>query len=143
MRLRLIRCLLPLLLLLIAPSAAPAALPLNAKGMPTLAPMLSQVTPAVVNISVITRAPMEDNPLFRDPLFRRFFNIPDEPAAGEQSAGSGVIVDRARGYVITNNHVVNNAQEVMVTLKDRRTLKARLIGTDPGTDIAVLKIDAR
>ncbi|MBE0626908.1 MAG: DegQ family serine endoprotease [Burkholderiales bacterium] len=105
--------------------------------------MLAQVTPAVVNISVVTRAPMEDNPLFRDPLFRRFFNIPDRPSRAEQSAGSGVIVDRARGYVLTNNHVIDNAQEVVVTLKDRRTLKAELVGTDPGTDIAVLKIDAR
>ena len=132
-----------ILLLLIAAPAAPAALPLNLKGVPTLAPMLAQVTPAVVNISVITRSPMEDNPLFRDPLFRRFFNIPDTPSRGEQSAGSGVIVDRARGYVITNHHVINNAQEVVVTLKDRRALKARLVGTDPGTDIAVLKIDAQ
>ncbi|TSA11585.1 MAG: Do family serine endopeptidase [Betaproteobacteria bacterium] len=104
--------------------------------------MLAQVTPAVVNISVVTRSPMEDNPLFRDPLFRRFFNIPDQPRR-EQSAGSGVIVDRARGYVLTNNHVINNAQEVVVTLKDRRALKARLVGTDPGTDVAVLKIDAQ
>src|SRR5512140_1522426 len=142
MRLRLIRCLLPLLLLLIAPSAAPAALPLDAKGLPTLAPMLSQVTPAVVNISVLTRAPMEDNPLFQDPLFRRFFNIPDRQRE-EQSTGSGVIVDRAHGYVLTNNHVIDNAQEVVVTLKDRRTFKAKLVGTDPGTDIAVLKIDAQ
>ncbi len=131
-----------LLLMLIAARAAWAALPLNLKGVPTLAPMLAQVTPAVVNISVVTRSPMEDNPLFRDPLFRRFFNIPDRPSQAEQSAGSGVIVDRARGYVLTNNHVINNAQEVVVTLKDRRALKARLVGTDPGTDIAVLKIDA-
>ncbi len=129
------------LLILLLPFVAPAAIPLNLKGLPTLAPMLSQVTPAVVNISVITRAPMEDNPLFRDPLFRRFFNIPDQ-SSREQSAGSGVIVDRARGYVLTNHHVINNAQEVVVTLKDRRTLKARLVGTDPGTDIAVLKIEA-
>jgi len=130
-----------ILLMLLAPACARAALPLNLKGVPTLAPMLAQVTPAVVNISVVTRSPMEDNPLFRDPLFRRFFNIPDRPSP-EQSAGSGVIVDRARGYVLTNNHVINNAQEVAVTLKDRRTLKARLVGTDPGTDIAVLKIEA-
>jgi serine protease Do/serine protease DegQ len=132
----------PLLTLLAAP-AAPAGLPLNLKGVPTLAPMLAQVTPAVVNISVVSRSPMEDNPLFRDPLFRRFFNIPDKPSQAEQSAGSGVIVDRARGYVLTNNHVINNAQEVVVTLKDRRALKARLVGTDPGTDIAVLKIEAQ
>jgi serine protease Do/serine protease DegQ len=134
----------PLLILplLIAAPAASAALPLDVRGAPTLAPMLAQVTPAVVNISVITRAPMEDNPLFRDPMFRRFFNIPDRPSRGEQSTGSGVIVDRAHGYVLTNNHVIDNAQEVVVTLKDRRTLKAKLVGTDPGTDIAVLKIDA-
>ena len=137
-----LRCVLALLMLLVA-SFARASLPVNVKGLPTLAPMLAQVTPAVVNISVITRSPMEDNPLFRDPVFRRFFNIPDQPSRGEQSAGSGVIVDRVRGYVITNNHVINNAQEVVVTLKDRRTLKARLVGTDPGTDIAVLKIDAQ
>ncbi|MBE0620812.1 MAG: DegQ family serine endoprotease [Burkholderiales bacterium] len=129
------------LLLIVAPAAS-ASLPIDAKGLPTLAPMLAEVTPAVVNISVRTRAPMEDNPLFQDPLFRRFFNIPDRPAREEQSTGSGVIVDRAHGYVLTNNHVINNAQEIVVTLKDRRTLKARLVGTDPGTDVAVLKIDA-
>jgi len=143
MQLRTILSLIPALLMLFAAPAAPAGLPLNLKGVPTLAPMLAQVTPAVVNISVVTRSPMEDNPLFRDPLFRRFFNIPDKPSQGEQSAGSGVIVDRARGYVLTNHHVINNAQEVVVTLKDRRTFKARLIGTDPGTDIAVLKIEAQ
>ncbi len=142
MRHRTIVSLLPLLLLFLAASAAPAALPLDAKGLPTLAPMLTQVTPAVVNISVLTRAPMEENPLFRDPLFRRFFNIPDSAAQGQQSTGSGVIVDRAHGYVLTNNHVIDNAQQIVVTLKDRRTFKARLVGTDPGTDIAVLKIDA-
>jgi Do/DeqQ family serine protease len=141
---RLHRVALPLLLLplLVAAPAANAALPLDVRGAPTLAPMLAQVTPAVVNISVVTRAPMEDNPLFRDPLFRRFFNIPDRPSRAEQSTGSGVIVDRTRGYVLTNHHVIDNAQEVVVTLKDRRTLKAKLVGTDPGTDIAVLKIDA-
>jgi serine protease Do/serine protease DegQ len=143
MRLRTIASMLSALLALLAAPAMASGLPLSVKGMPTLAPMLAQVTPAVVNISVITRSPMEDNPLFRDPLFRRFFNIPDSASQGEQSAGSGVIVDRARGYVLTNNHVINNAQEVVVTLKDRRTLKARLVGTDPGTDIAVLKIEAQ
>jgi len=132
----------PLLMLLAAPANA-AGLPLDLRGLPTLAPMLAQVTPAVVNISVVTRAPIEENPLFRDPLFRRFFNIPDSPAQGEQSTGSGVIVDRTHGYVLTNNHVIDNAQEVVVTLKDRRTFKAKLVGTDPGTDIAVLKIDAK
>jgi len=76
--------------------------------------------------------PAESNPLLQDPFFRRFFNIPDQPR-GEQSAGSGVIVDAVRGLVLTNNHVIKDAQEVVVTLKDRRQLKAQLVGTDPGT----------
>ncbi len=111
--------------------------------MPTLAPLVNEVTPAVVNISVITRSALEDNPLFRDPFFRRFFNLPDKPQRQEQAAGSGVIVDAARGYVITNHHVIRNAEQVIVTLKDRRQFPAKLVGTDPGTDIAVLQIEAQ
>ena len=113
-------------------------------GLPTLAPLVNQVTPAVVNISVVTRAPMEDNPLFRDPFFRRFFNLPERPQQRkEQAAGSGVIVDAAHGYVLTNHHVVKDAEQVIVTLKDRRQFQAKVIGSDPGTDVAVLQIDAR
>ena len=110
-------------------------------GLPTLAPLLEDVTPAVVNIAVITRAPLEDNPLARDPFFRRFFNIPDKPRQ-QVSAGSGVIVDAARGLVLTNHHVIANADRVVVTLKDKRQIDAKVIGSDPGTDIAVLKIEA-
>jgi serine protease Do/serine protease DegQ len=113
------------------------------RGLPTLAPLVNEVTPAVVNISVITRSPLEANPLFADPFFRRFFNLPDQPQRREQAAGSGVIVDAARGYVITNHHVIRNAEQVLVTLKDRRQVPAKLVGTDPGTDIAVLQIDAK
>ena len=104
--------------------------------------MLAKVTPAVVNISVTTRASLESNPLFRDPFFRRFF---DQPERNRQrsSAGSGVIVDAAKGYVLTNHHVIKDAQEVMVTLKDRRQFEAKLVGTDPGTDIALLKVEAK
>ncbi|MBN9127184.1 MAG: trypsin-like peptidase domain-containing protein, partial [Nitrosospira sp.] len=105
--------------------------------------MLQEVTPAVVNISVQTRSAIEDNPLFRDPFFRRFFNIPDQAERPEQSAGSGVIVDAAHGYVVTNFHVIKDALRVTVTLKDRRQFQAKLVGTDPGTDIALLKIDAK
>ena len=112
-------------------------------GLPTLAPLVNQVTPAVVNISVMTRTPMEDNPLFRDPFFRRFFNLPDRPQRKEQAAGSGVIVDAARGYVLTNHHVIKDAEQVLVTLKDRRQFQARVIGSDPGTDVAVVQIEAR
>ena len=124
-------------------AASQAAQPAtDARGMPTLAPLVNEVTPAVVNISVITRSPLESNPLFADPFFRRFFDLPDRPQRQEQAAGSGVIVDAARGYVITNHHVIRNAEQVLVTLKDRRQLPAKLVGTDPGTDIAVLQIDA-
>lgn len=111
--------------------------------MPTLAPVVNQVTPAVVNISVVTRSPLEDNPLFRDPFFRRFFNLPDRPQRQEQASGSGVIVDAAHGYVLTNHHVIKDAEQVIVTLKDRRQFQARLVGTDPGTDVAVLQIQSQ
>ncbi|MBI2290949.1 MAG: DegQ family serine endoprotease [Betaproteobacteria bacterium] len=113
------------------------------QGLPTLAPLVNEVTPAVVNISVITRSPLEDNPLFRDPYFRRFFNLPDRPQRREQAAGSGVIVDAARGYVLTNHHVIKDAEQAIVTLKDRRQLQAKLVGADPGTDIAVLQIEPK
>jgi len=113
------------------------------RDLPTLAPIVSRVTPAVVNISVITRSPLEDNPLFRDPFFRRFFNLPDRPQRQEQAAGSGVIVDAARGYVLTNDHVIRDAEKILVILTDRRQFEARLVGTDPGTDIAVLQIEAQ
>ena len=112
-------------------------------GIPSLAPLLQGVTPAVVNISVQTRSAIEDNPLFRDPFFRRFFELPDQAARLERSAGSGVIVDATHGYVVTNYHVIKDAQQVLVTLKDRRQFQARLVGTDPGTDIALLRIGAK
>ncbi len=127
---------------LLLPTAAFAQQTAEVRPLPTLAPLVNQVTPAVVNISVVTRAPMEENPLFRDPFFRRFFNLPDIPQRKEQAAGSGVIVDAIRGYVLTNNHVIKDAEQIVVTLKDRRQFPAKLIGTDPGTDIAVLQISA-
>jgi serine protease DegQ len=124
-------------------SGAGAASPLGT-GAATIAPMLEQVTPAVVNISVLQQAPQTDNPLLRDPFFRRFFNVPPEMAQSrpQTSAGSGVIVDARRGYIITNHHVVERAQAITVTLKDRRRLKAKLIGSDAATDIAVLQVQA-
>ena len=128
---------------LLAAALARAAMPIpsDARGLPTLAPIVAQVTPAVVNISVLVRDPTESNPLLQDPFFRRFFNVPEQPR-GEQSAGSGVIVDAARGLVVTNHHVVRDAQDIVVTLKDGRQFRARLVGADPGTDIALLRITA-
>ncbi|SCY19216.1 serine protease Do/serine protease DegQ [Nitrosospira sp. Nsp13] len=136
----------PMVFLVLLTTALPtrSALPFdNKSSVPSLAPLLQDVTPAVVNISVQTRSAIEDNPLFRDPFFRRFFELPDQAARPERSAGSGVIVDAAKGYVVTNFHVVKDAQQVLVTLKDRRQFQAKLVGTDPGTDIALLKIEAK
>jgi len=126
-----------------AASAGLVALPRAAEGqpVPTLAPMLAQVTPAVVNIAVLTRS-QEASPLARDPFFRWWFNMPEQQQRQERAAGSGVIVDAARGLVLTNHHVVKDAQEIVVTLKDRRVFKAQLVGSDPGTDIALLRIPA-
>jgi S1-C subfamily serine protease len=141
----------PLLVLLAALALAHAAPSASAQpvldattrnGLPSLAPMLDRITPAVVNIATVSTAPIENNPLARDPFFRRFFNLPDKPQQ-QVAAGSGVIVDAARGLVLTNNHVVREAQQIIVTLKDRRQFQAQLVGTDPGTDIAVLRIDAK
>ena len=132
------------LLMLCTPALAVAAQPLPdsaRQGMPTLAPLVAQVTPAVVNISVRSRSALENNPLLRDPFFRRFFNVPEGPQQ-EVAAGSGVIVDARQGIVLTNHHVIKDAMQVTVTLKDRRQVPAKLIGADPATDIAVLKIDA-
>ena len=123
--------------------SAQAALPAMAAGAaPSLAPMLEGVTPAVVNI--YTRQVVEvQSPLAADPLFRRFFGIPDGPQRREsQSLGSGVIVDAERGYVLTNHHVVDNATEVSVQLHDGRTVEAEFIGSDPGTDVALIRIPA-
>ena len=123
-------------------SPALAVLPVGKDGLPSLAPLMKQITPAVVNIAVRSRVADNTNPLLRDPFFRRFFNIPERalPARPRMSAGSGVIVDAKQGYVLTNNHVIENAAEIMVKLKDRREFEAKLIGRDPGTDIALLKI---
>ena len=143
---RFLRAFLPLLLSALAPVIAfeaQAQLLASSQDLPTLAPVVSKVTPAVVNISVLTRSPLEDNPLFQDPFFRRFFELPERPQRKEQATGSGVIVDAAHGYVITNDHVVKDAEKIIVILKDRRQFEAKLVGTDPGTDIAVLRIDAK
>lgn len=110
--------------------------------VPSLAPMLKRVTPAVVNIA--TRGTVqEQNPLMNDPFFRRFFDVPNQPRQREfQSAGSGVIVDAKNGYIITNAHVVENATDITVQLLDNRSLKAKVVGADPGSDVAVLKVQA-
>jgi serine protease DegQ len=129
----------------VATVAAPAAGSMldSQRGVLTLAPLLAQITPGVVNIAVRSRVERPANPLVDDPFFRRFFDLPDLPRQQDVlSAGSGVIVDARRGYVLTNSHVLASAAEVQVTLKDRRTYPARLVGSDPETDIALLQLDA-
>jgi serine protease DegQ len=110
---------------------------------PTLAPLIEKVAPAVVNIAVVSKVPAQENPLLQDPFFRHFFNVPDQiPERKQMAAGSGVIVDADKGYIITNNHVVKGATDITVTLKDQRSFKAKLLGTDPATDVALLQVKA-
>lgn len=133
---------------LVALAAAPAyaQLPSMIDGtpMPSLAPMVERTAPAVVNIA--TRGSVElrgSNPFMDDPFFRRFFDMPDQPQRRQtQSAGSGVIIDAKEGLVLTNAHVVDGADEIDVTLQDDRNFKAEIIGTDPASDIALLRIPA-
>lgn len=109
----------------------------------SLPDVLEEVTPTVVNIAVTSRVTQQTNPLYNDPFFRRFFDLPDMPQPRPRmSAGSGVIVDAQEGYILTNAHVVADATEIAVTLKDRRRFTAELVGSDRGTDIALLKIEA-
>ena len=103
--------------------------------------MLDQVTPTVVNIATYTTVQVR-NPLLEDPFFRRFFNVPEgRRYRRTQSAGSGVVVDASKGYIVTNNHVVSRADEITVTLADGRALAATTVGVDPQVDLAVLKVD--
>ena len=122
-----------------APSQAQEAAP-----MPSLAPMVRRVSPAVVNIATrgTVREQAQHNPLLDDPFFRRFFETPPDAQPRErqfQSAGSGVIIDAKNGYIVTNFHVVENASEITVTLLDNRTFSAKVLGTDEGSDLALLQ----
>ncbi|RUO76282.1 DegQ family serine endoprotease [Idiomarina seosinensis] len=108
---------------------------------PTLAPMLEEVTPAVVNISVKGKREVRQ----RMPDALRFFFGPNAPREQVrerpfQGLGSGVIIDAEKGYVVTNNHVIDDATEILVTLKDGREFDAEVIGTDERSDIALIKI---
>jgi serine protease Do len=111
------------------------------------AAVVEPLLPAVVNISTskVVKSQKGENPFFNDPFFRQFFGNPfgdgdQQPREQrEHSLGSGVIVN-PDGYILTNNHVVDGASDVQVTLSDKRQLKAKIVGTDPRTDIAVLKI---
>jgi Do/DeqQ family serine protease len=120
--------------------AMAASLPSAVAGtpLPSLAPMLKRVLPAVVSVHSTQRVRI-NNPFADDPLFQRMFpNVPKERIA--QSLGSGVIVDGTHGYILTNHHVIEGADEVSVTLADGRTMKAEFVGSDPDTDVALMRI---
>jgi Do/DeqQ family serine protease len=116
-------------------------------ALPTLAPMLKRASPGVVNISVEGTVQVDEsgkgNPLFSDPFFKRFFNLPTNPRPLTEhvhAVGSGVVYDAPRGYILTNNHVIQEANKIQVTLSDGRELPATLVAGDEKTDVAVLKV---
>lgn len=121
---------------------AQAALPLNEDGIPTLAPMLEQTSPAVVSIAVEGRHKTTQ----RIPDLFRYFYGPNAPREQVQEQpfrglGSGVIIDAKEGYIVTNAHVVDNADEIIVSLGDGRDVEAKKIGEDKDSDIALLQVD--
>jgi Do/DeqQ family serine protease len=116
-----------------------AKLPRAVEGeaLPSLAPMIDKVSPAVVNIAT---AATVQSPFRRDPFFGFYFQ--EQPKRVQNSLGSGVIVDASDGIILTNHHVIDGADEITIGLADGRSLQAKLIGSDESTDIAVLKIEA-
>jgi len=114
-------------------------------GVPSLAPMLENITPAVVNIYTISETE-ERNQQIDDPFLRKFFNIPGQQKSRKKNRaglGSGVIINKKKGFIITNNHVIAKAKDIKVKLSDGREFKATLVGADPASDIAVIKINAK
>ena len=130
-------------LVVVTGGAAQAALPSTIDGQPvtSLAPLVEQTAPAVVNIRVSQTVSARP---FGDEAFRRFFGIPDTPQGTRQavSAGSGVIVDAENGYILTNHHVVDGADEIQISTFDGRILDAEVVGSDERTDIAVIRVNA-
>ena len=121
------------------PVTAEASLP----APPTLAPMVERVLPSVVSIAVIGTSQSDSTPLLADPFFRRFFEdfgpLPQSQMPF-QAAGSGVIVDADEGLLLTNAHVVANAEQITVRLMNGTETEAKVVGVDPDTDIAALRI---
>ncbi len=122
-----------------------AALPVSVEGqpLPSLAPMIEKIRPAVVNIATRGSVDIQNHPLLNDPLFRRFFkgfeNMPQRKEV--KSLGSGVIIDEDAGYIVTNFHVIDGADEIAVTMFDGVQLEAKIVGSDSEADVAILKID--
>ncbi len=143
----------PILLATALAIAAPAQAHVPAGEVPTLAPLVKEIGPSVVNIMTTGKLEQvqpdsqQPHPFFDHPFFKEFFGerMPERqrPQLRRPSAlGSGVIVDAENGYLLTNNHVIEMAEEISVTLTDRRVFQAELVGADPETDVALLKIEA-
>jgi S1-C subfamily serine protease len=131
-------------LLPIGPGSTAAPALIASPNDVSLAPLIKKTAPAVVTIAVLQPSPAQQNPLLQDPFFRRYFGVPDAAALQPTvAAGSGVIVDGKRGLVITNFHVVQEAQAVEVGLKDGRKLPAQPVALAPKLDLAILHIDAK
>ena len=125
------------LLLSLTPAAAGT---IASSERPSVAPVLRQVMPGVVNIAT-RRIETVEAPLMVDPVFQEFFDVPQARFQREvKSAGSGVIVDAHRGYVLTNEHVIHGADLIEVTTRDNRRFRARLVGRDRQNDVAILAI---
>ncbi len=137
------------LMLLLGPMQSNGAglpLALDGQTLPSLAPMLEDVLPSVVNISTEGRVSVGGSPFQSDPFFERFFNRrPDNQPRQRrtQSLGSGVIIDSEFGYVVTNHHVIENADQIRVRLDDGRSFEAKVVGADPEADVAVIQIPAQ
>lgn len=134
-----------ILVLSLISSTAVAVLPTEIGGapLPSLSPMLEHSMPAVVNISTATKVKSQQNAQITDPVLRYFFGGANQPRQQQKnSLGSGVIIDKDEGYVLTNNHVIDKADTITVTLSDGRQLNAKLLGADPEADVAVIQIPA-
>ena len=115
------------------------------RGVLTMAPLLERVTPAVVSIDIRGKSKTPEMSGRNEELFERFFGgrLPDAQPREKRGLGSGVIVDASKGLIITNAHVIDGADEITVTLEDKRQLEAEIVGTDKKTDIALIKVSAR
>ena len=133
------------LMLLLLGAPLQAALPISVDGqqLPSLAPMLEKITPAVVNIATRGKTRRRIELPINDPLFRRFFDLPViERIQETANLGSGVFVDAAKGLILTNDHVIKDADEINVTLTDGRELCAEILGRDSDTDVALIQVPA-